>query len=113
MEAKSSKVTHHGTCFGKGSGCEGEGRSCGREKSEEKEREGGRRRRRRGEEENLGSWSEEVHAGSDGEKVLPLGGEGHVECEVLVWPPGRDGHRQLMAVKFEDILGLEIRDGGV
>lgn len=104
------KVTHYRTCFGKGSGPEGEGRSCRREKSEEKEEEGRRRRRRR---RILGLVREEVHAGSDGEKVLAWGGEGHVECEVLVWPPGGGGHRQLMAAKLEEILGLEMGDGGV
>lgn len=43
------KVTHHGTCSGKGSGHEDEGRSCRREKSKEKEKGAGE------EEENLGS----------------------------------------------------------
>lgn len=34
-------------------------------------------------------------------------GEGHVECEMLVRPPGRDGHRQLMVVKLKENLRLE------
>lgn len=96
------KVTH-GTCSGKGSGHEDEGRSCRREKSKEKEEKAGRRRRR-----ILGLMREDVHAGSDGEKVLAWGGEGHVECEVLMRPPGGGDHRQLMAVKLEENLGLEM-----
>lgn len=96
------KVTHHETCSDKGSKHEDEGRSFRREKSEEKKEEAGRRRR------ILGLVREDVHAGSDGEKVLAWGREGHVECEVLVWPPGGGGHRKLMAVKLEENLGLEI-----
>lgn len=97
------KVTHYETCSGKGSGHEDKGRSCRREKSKEKEEKGRRRRRR-----ILGLVREDIHAGSDREKVLAWGGEGHIECEVLMQPPGGDSHRQLMAVKFEENLGLEI-----